>query len=104
MTMSAESQREQIAGLVANGLQGLEWLLSTIQKTRGPSPELTTVENHLARFKLWVGTLGAHHASGTRSLEYRLRDASTLRKHVASLLRELKDLLIREGQYAAFAP
>lgn len=44
---------------------------------------------YLSRFKLWVGNLGAHHGSGLRSLEYKLRDASHIRKLVISLLSDL---------------
>ncbi|KAK5988292.1 hypothetical protein PT974_12436 [Cladobotryum mycophilum] len=49
----------------------------------------SSVTSHLARFKLWSGSLGAHHQSGGRSLEYRLRDASFIRNHVVSLLTDL---------------
>lgn len=45
-----------------------------------------------ARFKVWSGNIGAH-STGRRSLEYRLRDASHLRKQVISLLGELAELL-----------
>ncbi|KAK3948959.1 hypothetical protein QBC32DRAFT_201193, partial [Pseudoneurospora amorphoporcata] len=47
------------------------------------------VSSLLTRFKLWAGNLGAHRASGTRSLEYKLRDASMLRDHIVSLLQDL---------------
>ncbi|GAW16547.1 hypothetical protein ANO14919_059770 [Xylariales sp. No.14919] len=45
--------------------------------------------SQLARFKLWAGSLGAHRESGHRSLDYRLRDASSIRLHVTLLLRQL---------------
>lgn len=91
------SHREQISSLVSNGLKGLEKLLEALD-SEGPSLEAKIAHAHLARFKLWAGSLGAHRSSGTRSLEYRLRDASSIRHHLVSLLTELKDLLVKEGQ------
>lgn len=44
------------------------------------------------RFKVWSGNIGAH-ASGRRSLEFRLRDASHLQKQVLALLVDLSKLL-----------
>ncbi|KAJ3473627.1 hypothetical protein NLG97_g10210 [Lecanicillium saksenae] len=46
-----------------------------------------------AKFKLWAGSLGAHRSSGSRSLEYRLRDASFVRNHILSLLQDLCESL-----------
>ncbi|QYS95620.1 GATA-type domain-containing protein [Trichoderma simmonsii] len=51
--------------------------------------ECSTAHSHLARFRLWAGSLGAHRESGGRSLEYRLRDSSFVRNHIISLLQEL---------------
>lgn len=54
-------------------------------------------QSHLSKFKIWAGSLGAHHPLGHRSLEYRLSGAPTIRNHVLSLLQELCSLL-REGK------
>lgn len=54
------------------------------------------VKEH-GRFKIWMGNLGAQRASGTRSLEYRLRDSQNLRKRVISLLNDLYAELRRCG-------
>lgn len=44
------------------------------------------------RFKVWSANIGAH-ASGRRSLQFRLRDASHLQKQVLALLADLSELL-----------
>ncbi|KAM3498288.1 hypothetical protein MY10362_008386 [Beauveria mimosiformis] len=49
--------------------------------------------SHAAKFKLWAGSLGAHRSSGSRSLMYRLRDASFIRNHILSLLQDLCESL-----------
>ncbi|KAK4081076.1 uncharacterized protein Triagg1_2608 [Trichoderma aggressivum f. europaeum] len=76
----------QIAPLVNHSLT----LFKTLDNLAVSSQdELTKVRSHLARFKLWAGSLGAHRPFGDRSLEYRLRDTSFVRNHVISLLQEL---------------
>lgn len=90
-------QKEEIPTLVACNLDALERLHALLESQDQPSQSLG--QSCLARFKLWAGTLGAHRTSGTRSLEYRLRDASSLREHLISLLQELKDMLLEEGRY-----
>lgn len=40
--------------------------------------------------------------SGTRSLEYRLRDASSIRTLLISLLEDLDNMILAEGKYATF--
>ncbi|KAL7960103.1 hypothetical protein V8C34DRAFT_277590 [Trichoderma compactum] len=76
----------QIAPLVNRSLT----LFKTLDNLAVSSQdELTKVRSHLARFKLWAGSLGAHRPFGDRSLEYRLRDTSFVRNHVISLLQEL---------------
>jgi hypothetical protein len=89
---------EQIPALVANNLDGLGRLCSLLKSQGQPSHQYS-VESYHARFKLWVGSLGAHRTSGSRSIEYRLRDASSIRKHLISLLQELKDMVVAEGKY-----
>ncbi|KAK0745832.1 hypothetical protein B0T18DRAFT_410254 [Schizothecium vesticola] len=75
-----------IAAAVSRCLLSFEILLSALVSD---DDERATVASHLARFKLWVGTLGAHRESGSRSLEYRLRDASSIKNHIVSLLQDL---------------
>lgn len=53
---------------------------------------LMTIIEEEPRFKVWSGNMGAH-ASGRRSLQFRLRDASHLQKQVLSLLADLSELL-----------
>ncbi|OAA58663.1 Homeodomain-like protein [Cordyceps fumosorosea ARSEF 2679] len=53
--------------------------------------------SHAAKFKLWAGSLGAHRSFGSRSLEYRLRDASFIRNHILSVLQDLSISLITGG-------
>lgn len=89
------SQKEQIPWLVAIGQSGLNQLLTDIVASEY-SKEASDVESYLERFKLWAGNLGAHSFSGTCSLEYRLRDASSLRTHLVSLLEDLNNLVLRE--------
>lgn len=91
------NQKPQIPNLVAAGLTGLNDLFTSLSAHGSPS-EVASIESHLSRFKLWAGSLGAHRVSGTRSLEYRLRDASSIRKHLVSLLEDLTKLIVIEGR------
>ncbi|KAK3296434.1 uncharacterized protein B0H64DRAFT_170265 [Chaetomium fimeti] len=91
------ASQPRIATLVSRVLSLLETLISAVDDG---APEGATVVSHIARFKLWVGSLGAHRLSGSRSLEYRLRDASSIRNHVISLLQDLCDS-VDEGVSAA---
>ncbi|RSL44826.1 hypothetical protein CEP53_011039 [Fusarium sp. AF-6] len=76
----------KIAALVARSLTSFKTLTSTLQDDHSRASQASSC---LARFKLWAGNLGAHRPSGSRSLEYRLRDASNVRKLVISLLQDL---------------
>lgn len=87
---------EKVPTLVACNLDALRRLNALLESQDQPSQSLG--QSYLARFKLWAGTLGAHRTSGTRSLEYRLRDASSIREHLISLLQELKDMVVQEGR------
>jgi len=84
-----------IAAAVSRCLLSFEILLSALVSD---GDERATVVSHLARFKLWVGTLGAHRESGSRSLEYRLRDASSIKNHIVSLLQDLCNS-VNEGAF-----
>lgn len=88
---------EQIPALVASNLDALRRQCALLESQDQPSQSLA--QSYLARFKVWAGSLGAHRTSGPHSLEYRLRDASSVRKHLISLLQELKDMVVEEGQY-----
>lgn len=83
-----------IPALVAKNLDSLKSLVESGQDAQSSRDLLLS---HLARFKLWAGSLGAHRQSGSRSLEFRLRDASRIRNHVVSLLQDL-DRSTGEGE------
>lgn len=89
-------KKGQISSLVDDGMNGLRQLLTSFADG-GDSAGATAVESSVVRFKLWAGSLGAHRASGSRSLQYRLRDASSIRTLVVSLLEDLNRLVLREG-------
>ncbi|KAK5652640.1 hypothetical protein OQA88_10233 [Cercophora sp. LCS_1] len=78
--------QSSISALVIAGFSSFKALLATLEDSPTESSAATS---HLARLKLWAGNLGAHRSSGTHSLEYRLRDASSIRNHIASLLQSL---------------
>ncbi|KAF7548754.1 hypothetical protein G7Z17_g6850 [Cylindrodendrum hubeiense] len=100
----------QIAPLVVRNVSEFRALISTLKDGQvsiqedGQVPaskdDLAIASSHLARFKLWAMSLGAHRPSGGRSLEYRLRDASLIRNHVISLLQDL-ERAIGDGTSAA---
>lgn len=60
--------------------------------SRAKSIRSSDVTDVAGRFKMWSGNIAAH-ARGRRSLDYRLRDASHIRKRVEESLKELADLL-----------
>lgn len=93
-----------ISSLSAQGISALKALVETLEEEREADPDTRSlVSSLLTRFKLWVGNLGAHRASGTRSLKYKLRDASMLRNHVVSLLQDLC-VSIDEGTKSYLSP
>lgn len=55
------------------------------------------VKEKFDRFKLWSQNIGAHH-TGSSSLDYRLRDASNLRKQAIDLVGDLAQAL-EDGKY-----
>ncbi|KAL1636600.1 hypothetical protein SLS56_001185 [Neofusicoccum ribis] len=57
--------------------------------------ELSEVTDELGRFRIWAGSIGAHR-KGRSSLDYRLRDASHIKKKVQTLLEDLNDVISRE--------
>ncbi|KAI1753978.1 hypothetical protein F4782DRAFT_58667 [Xylaria castorea] len=76
----------QIAILVSQNIDSIKVLLSSLPLH---GDHYSKAASQLARFKLWAGSLGAHQTSGRRSLDYRLRDASSIRQHVIMLLDQL---------------
>ncbi|KAL2672479.1 hypothetical protein Neosp_013190 [[Neocosmospora] mangrovei] len=92
--VSRAASEPQIAALVARSLTSFKELTSTLQDDHARASQASSC---LARFKLWAGNLGAHRPSGSRSLEYRLRDASNIRKLVISLLQDLCTLVANGG-------
>ena len=88
---------DKLPSLVQSNLQAFESLIPLLELE--DAVRAATVQSHLARFKLWAGSLGAHRTSGTRSLIYRLRDASTIRSHVVSLLENLQGSLSEGKSY-----
>ncbi|EGO53402.1 hypothetical protein NEUTE1DRAFT_133803 [Neurospora tetrasperma FGSC 2508] len=83
------SEKLKIAPLVGSSLLTLKHLTADLKGHGGPQASL--VNSSLARFKLWSASSGASRVRGTRSLEYKVRDALSLRNHVISLLKDLWD-------------
>ena len=74
-------------------------LFSTTTDASEKSPEdpvtqslLQNIKDEQTRFKVWAGNIGAHRL-GMSSLDYRLRDASHIRKQIFRLLDDLSTLL-----------
>jgi len=53
---------------------------------------LASVNDQVARFKIWAGNIGAHQ-KGRSSLDYRLREASHIRAQITRLLGDLWEVL-----------
>lgn len=91
-------QSERIPSLVRNSLSDLERLSYTLGNSAHYSTEPDITRSHLSKLKLWSGSLGAHRVAGTRSLSYRLRDASSIRRTVLFLLENL-ERYVKEGKW-----
>ncbi|KAL7923318.1 hypothetical protein ACQKWADRAFT_60302 [Trichoderma austrokoningii] len=83
---------------IATSVRGCLELFQAFDSLPSPLPNasyqaavMATMEEE-SRFRVWSGNMGAH-ASGRRSLQFRLRDASHLRKHVLALVADLQELL-----------
>ncbi|KAK3493374.1 hypothetical protein B0T13DRAFT_50138 [Neurospora crassa] len=85
--MTTEPKISLLVTQAIKGLRGMAQELVDDVDTHANSHSLAS--SYLSRFKLWAGSLGAHRPSGTKSLEYKLRDASLIRNHILSLLRDL---------------
>lgn len=72
------------------GLTGVTNLADPMAVTLAPSQ----VQSEEVRFKVWCGNIGAHQTGTRSSLEYRLRDASHIRKQVVRILASLNESLV----------
>jgi hypothetical protein len=89
------SPRMAIAEQVAICLDAFHNLSISATKVGDTTQEAGTfirIPDEFGRFKVWSSNIGAHR-SGRSSLDYRLRDASHLRKRVLELLDDLKSSL-----------
>ena len=59
--------------------------------------EPTYIADELGRLRIWCANIGAHR-TGRSSLDFRLRDASNIKRRVLSLLDDLNESL-NEGNY-----
>ncbi|CAG1999660.1 unnamed protein product [Fusarium graminearum] len=99
--MEHNQQSESIASHVAKTFESFRDLEDALAETTifHDSSEgailkaaLTTIENDLIRFKMWVGNQAAHQ-SGPSSLDYRLREAPHLQQQVIYLLKDICESL-----------
>ncbi|KAI1130826.1 hypothetical protein F5Y10DRAFT_103409 [Nemania abortiva] len=81
-------ESHQIATLVHKNIGSIKDLTSSLAPYE---LRYSKAVSQLARFKLWAGSLGAHRKAGRRSLDHRLRDASSIREHVLNLLGQLEE-------------
>ncbi|ETS86233.1 hypothetical protein PFICI_00061 [Pestalotiopsis fici W106-1] len=80
----------EIASLV---IRGRKALVSLVENLEPVLESKSKVGSHLARFNLWSASFAAHRAAGKRALEYRLRDASSVKNQILSLLRDLSTVI-----------
>ena len=86
---------QSIGSLVRHCLEYFDYVLSDRAEdgvTMSESLVLFKIKDEQDKFKVWSGNIGAHR-KGMSSLDYRLRDASNLRKEVLTLLEELLEAL-----------
>ncbi|KAK3401311.1 hypothetical protein B0T20DRAFT_475419 [Sordaria brevicollis] len=94
----APEERIPLSTLVSRGMSSLKSLIEILAGGTGTGTKeesIASASSHLERFRLWVGSLGAHRESGPKSLEYKLRDASLIRDHIVTLLKDLCDSIDR---------
>ncbi|KAI0550637.1 hypothetical protein F4679DRAFT_199980 [Xylaria curta] len=85
-----EHEPSQIAILVSQTIDSIKALLSSLDPH---GDHYAKAASQLARFKLWAGSIEANERFGRRSLDYRLRDASSVRQHVIGLLDQLRQTI-----------
>ncbi|WYZ36726.1 hypothetical protein EsH8_II_000232 [Colletotrichum jinshuiense] len=86
---------ESTASLASEIADSFVSVLNAIQESKDEilhQPLRIKLVDELAQFKVWSGDVGALR-TGQASLEYRLRDASHIRKQVSQLLKDLRDSL-----------
>jgi hypothetical protein len=83
-----------ISTSVTGCLQLFQQLLSLEDSATDQSQRsiFTSLTEEKTRFKIWSGNIGAHK-TGRSSLEFRLRDASHIKKQVLRLLEDLSTLV-----------
>ncbi|KAI0183940.1 hypothetical protein EV127DRAFT_445570 [Xylaria flabelliformis] len=84
------NEPHQIGILVRQNINSAKVLLSSLATHKD---HYSKAASQIARFKLWAGSLGAHRRSGRGTLDYRLRDASSIRQHVVMLLDQLGEAI-----------
>ena len=85
--------------IVRPTLQSFENLRSRLTGTHAVDKvtPLTSWDDELGRFRLWIANIGAHQR-GRSSLEYRLRDASHVKKQIGELLENLQRAIVDGGE------
>ena len=87
-----------VAKRVAQCLQFFTDMSQTVRDSSRAAPAASfdaNINAEFDRFKIWSGNVGAHRTDNS-SLDYRLREAMTLRDRVTELLDELLEA-ITEG-------
>ncbi|UPK92927.1 hypothetical protein LCI18_003862 [Fusarium solani-melongenae] len=87
---TSHQEASQIGTLV---IQNFSLFQNAIARLDNDTENGALVNGELGRLKLWSGSLGAYRRPGFRSLDYRLRDASRIQKHVVSILLHLTESL-----------
>ena len=79
-----------IASRSAQCLRYFENLAKEAQRSEAePSLAASAVRDELGRFRIWTGNIGALQRD-SRSLDYRLREASQVRDQVTKVLQDLE--------------
>lgn len=92
--------REMEDASIADSAKGCLELFRALASLQMPTPvlidayqtALMKIADEESRFKVWSANIGVH-ASGSRSLQFRLRDASPLRKQVLAIFDDLSRLI-----------
>ena len=73
-------------------------LITKLEDATSRSPELglSHWKDENGRFKVWAGNIGAH-LSGQASLDFRLRDAIHIKRHILDLLQDLCQTILDTG-------
>lgn len=93
-TRQQHTPANEISHAVISCLKGLGNSISeksALAESQSDVP-LALWQDELGRFRVWASNIGAHQA-GQSSLDYRLRDASDVKKQVLQLLKRLQRLI-----------